>query len=268
MLCALFLIVVDIIIYWHINFICISCTHTDPTSLTSNLIVLERSHGASPEYLLSLPMKISLVLQQRGVLAKKLKQLATHFLSPLRPTPVIANDAIAWAEKNTAFAAQTLLLAAAANDLCAVPMEGFDERRLSTYLSLSTHLFSIPFVVAVGYPLEAVEKEGEKEVIHQPRKHKIRFAVNDMCFSEVYGATLNDSLSASPSTSTTTSTTPSSTSSSFTSSITSTTSSTTTETQSPTTTTPAPVEYDEENGMTAFMFLFFSVSLFLSLSSS
>jgi nitroreductase len=71
-------------------------------------------------------------------------------VSHIAPTPAPLNVQ-AWAYKNTALAANTLLLAATAEGLASTPMEGFDERRVKDVLHVPGS-YGVPMLVALGYP--------------------------------------------------------------------------------------------------------------------
>jgi nitroreductase len=55
-----------------------------------------------------------------------------------------------WATKSTSLACQNLMLAAQALGMNTCPMEGFDGRRLSRYLGLSSRHHEIVMVIAIG----------------------------------------------------------------------------------------------------------------------
>jgi nitroreductase len=64
--------------------------------------------------------------------------------------PVSRQGLFKWATKNASLAAQNLMIAAEALDLNTCPMEGFDGRRLSQLLGLSSRYHEIIMVIAVG----------------------------------------------------------------------------------------------------------------------
>jgi nitroreductase len=64
--------------------------------------------------------------------------------------PVSRQGLFKWATKNASLAAQNLMIAAEALDLNTCPMEGFDGRRLSQFLGLSSRHHEIIMVIAVG----------------------------------------------------------------------------------------------------------------------
>ena len=64
--------------------------------------------------------------------------------------PVARNGLFKWATKSTALACENLMIAAEASGLNTCPMEGFDGRRLSKFLNLSTRHHEIVMVIAVG----------------------------------------------------------------------------------------------------------------------
>ena len=64
--------------------------------------------------------------------------------------PLSRQDLFKWATKSTSLACQNMMLAVEALGLNSCPMEGFDGRRLSRYLGLSTRNHEIVMVVAIG----------------------------------------------------------------------------------------------------------------------
>lgn len=64
--------------------------------------------------------------------------------------PVFRQDVLKWATKSTSLACENLMIAAEALGLNTCPMEGFDGRRLSKFLGLSTRYHEIVMVIAIG----------------------------------------------------------------------------------------------------------------------
>jgi len=64
--------------------------------------------------------------------------------------PVFRQDVLKWATKSTSLACENLMIAAEALGLNTCPMEGFDGRRLSRFLGLSTRHHEIVMVIAIG----------------------------------------------------------------------------------------------------------------------
>lgn len=64
--------------------------------------------------------------------------------------PLFRRDLFKWAMKSTSLACENLMIAAEALGINTCPMEGFDGRRLSRYLGLSTRYHEIVMVIAVG----------------------------------------------------------------------------------------------------------------------
>ena len=64
--------------------------------------------------------------------------------------PVFRQDILKWATKSTSLACENLMIAAEALGLNTCPMEGFDGRRLSKFLGLSTRCHEIVMVIAIG----------------------------------------------------------------------------------------------------------------------
>ena len=67
--------------------------------------------------------------------------------------PVFRKDVLKWATKGTTLACENLMIAAEAMGLNTCPMEGFDGRRLSKFLGLSTRHHEIVMVIAIGKKL-------------------------------------------------------------------------------------------------------------------
>lgn len=70
-----------------------------------------------------------------------------------------------WAARNAAFAAQTLMLAAAAKGIDSCPMEGFSAPKLAEVLSLARGTV-IPLVIALGYRTQdaRIEQQWRKSL--------------------------------------------------------------------------------------------------------
>jgi len=64
--------------------------------------------------------------------------------------PLYRQDQFKWATKGTSLACQNLMIAAEALGMNTCPMEGFDGRRLSQYLGLSSRCHEIVMVIAIG----------------------------------------------------------------------------------------------------------------------
>jgi nitroreductase len=64
--------------------------------------------------------------------------------------PLSRQDLFKWATKSTSLACQNLMIASEALGMNTCPMEGFDGRRLSQYLSLSGRHHEIVMVIAIG----------------------------------------------------------------------------------------------------------------------
>lgn len=73
-----------------------------------------------------------------------------HVWMTMGMPPVFRKDVLKWATKGTALACENLLIAAEAMGLNTCPMEGFDGRRLSKFLGLSSRHHEIVMVIAIG----------------------------------------------------------------------------------------------------------------------
>lgn len=69
--------------------------------------------------------------------------------------PVFRKDVLKWATKGTSLACENLLIAAEAMGLNTCPMEGFDGRRLSKFLGLSSRYHEVVMVIAIGKKLSS-----------------------------------------------------------------------------------------------------------------
>lgn len=163
---------------------------------------LERSFGTDPNYVASLPAKLNFLLGS-GHIARGLKKVASHLLSPLQPMPVIDIDNRAWAAKNVGFVAQQVMLACTAYGLASTPMEGFDERRLCHQLQIPLDKFSVPLVLSIGY-IQGTSDEGVLDVpidvdnirapdgdtpVQYPKKP--RFSLESRCYENKYGGKIS-----------------------------------------------------------------------------
>src|SRR5437016_11349287 len=73
-----------------------------------------------------------------------------HFWKIIGSVPVARQELLKWATKSTSLACENLMIAAEALGLNTCPMEGFDGRRLSRFLGLSTRHHEIVMVIAIG----------------------------------------------------------------------------------------------------------------------
>lgn len=73
-----------------------------------------------------------------------------HLRMVIGMPPLSRQDLFKWATKSTSLACQNLMIAAEALGMNTCPMEGFDGRRLSQYLSLSGRRHEIVMVIAIG----------------------------------------------------------------------------------------------------------------------
>jgi nitroreductase len=64
--------------------------------------------------------------------------------------PVTRQGLFKWATKSTSLACENLMIAAESLGLNTCPMEGFDSRRLSRFLHLSSRYQEIVMVIAIG----------------------------------------------------------------------------------------------------------------------
>lgn len=115
--------------------------------------------GVRPEsYLAILPSLAEAILGGQG------KDPAAH-----------KGDIKAWAYKNTALAAQTYMLSAAALGLRTCPMEGYESTEIAKVLKIPER-YDIPLMIATGYSTRGATP-----------KVRTRFPVHEICFSEEFG---------------------------------------------------------------------------------
>ncbi len=73
-----------------------------------------------------------------------------HLRKVIGMPPLSRQELFKWATKSTSLACQNLMIAAEALGMNTCPMEGFDGRRLSQYLGLSSQHHEIVLVIAIG----------------------------------------------------------------------------------------------------------------------
>src|SRR5215467_10065462 len=84
-----------------------------------------------------------------GVIKRGLFWLLNLWMTIGMP-PLSRQDLFKWATKSTSLACENLMIAAEALGINTCPMEGFDGRRLSSYLGLSPRYHEIVMVIAIG----------------------------------------------------------------------------------------------------------------------
>lgn len=137
------------------------------------------------------------VFYARGWLARRALQFGAHLLSPITPSPLLGFSMEEWASKNTSLAAMTFMLAASSHDLISCPMEGFDERRMKSLLSIPEQGYHVPMVVAVGYPKTQNVGGGEPNTNKPPSppqpplQRRVRFPLDYCCFGERFNEKLD-----------------------------------------------------------------------------
>ena len=75
---------------------------------------------------------------------------SVHLWKIIGMAPVSRQGLFKWAVKNTSLACENLIIAAETLGLSTCPMEGFDGRRLSRFLRLSSRNHEIVMVIAIG----------------------------------------------------------------------------------------------------------------------
>lgn len=155
---------------------------------------IESENGKPPAYVSSLPAKITLLLGE-GWFSKRIRALGTHLASPLVPAPSIATSNDAWSMKNTALAAHQMLMAATSMGIQSAAMEGFDERRVCSILSIPSDEYRIPVIISLGYSSDdsASASASASEASDAPKAFppKARFPMREVCFSELFGRDLD-----------------------------------------------------------------------------
>lgn len=156
------------------------------------LVELERQHGKTLDSMEAFISSVKL-LYDNSIVTRKVKALATHLLSPLRPTPVVPSNNHTWAIKNSMLMAQQLMLVATAYGLSTGPMEGFDERRVSYVLGIPLQRYAIPLIINVGHSIDSDNNDdlsSEYCRIAEIVPKKLRFPVVDICYLNKYGIKL------------------------------------------------------------------------------
>jgi nitroreductase len=110
----------------------------EPSKNVERVQKLKREHGVPAAKVVNMPRDVRL--------------FSRHGLDADADAPLSA-PTIAWAFKQTTFAAATLLFAAEELGLGSCPMEGFDEALLRRSLEIPER-YAIPVIIAVGYPTE------------------------------------------------------------------------------------------------------------------
>ncbi len=123
----------------------------EPYSNIDEIVDIEREAGKPTYYLQGLPFEASVLTSgPGGAAAQTLKSVLGSLASLATAFPTI-NSIEGWAFKNTALAAATYMLAAAAAGLATSPMEGFDACRVRAACRIPSR-YGIPLVIATGYP--------------------------------------------------------------------------------------------------------------------
>ncbi len=151
---------------------------------------LELKHGTDPGYVSSLPAKVSFLIGP-GVVSSKIRRLASHLLSPLKPAPQIhSHQNEIWSIKNTALFAQQFILASTAYELETSPMEGYDELRLKFQLNIPSEEYSVPLVLSIGYTSQEAKDAAPTAPVNIPKDNlpvKKRFSLHEITFEDQYG---------------------------------------------------------------------------------
>lgn len=135
-----------------------------------------RAGQRAPAYLRGLPTGAAAFASSQGGCASgagaAAAGLASSALSALTgvPLPPLGVPGIAWAYKQAALAAMTYLLAAASLGLAAHPMEGLDPARAARAVGLCSTRYSVPLVVATGWP---VVGEGAPAAARPPTPRRL-----------------------------------------------------------------------------------------------
>ena len=141
------------------------------------VVAMEREAGTPEGYLAGLPMQAAAFasgpLPRLASLARSTVIRAASALTPM-PTP---QSPTAWAYKQTALAANTLLLGATAHGLATCAMEGFDSDRVGRALDIPCR-YEVPIIVSVGHPHPEDPAAGRSSP---------RFALHDMVRQDSFG---------------------------------------------------------------------------------
>lgn len=173
----------------------------EPSRSVKKLVDLELKNGADPAYVNTIPAAVNFFFGE-GQLSRRIKDIATHLLSPIKASPKISLNIDAWTSKNAAFAAQQFMLATTALGLCSSPMEGFDEIRVCSSFHIPMDDYTVPLVVTIGHGVandtETAQSyaaevdcddntEGELELDLSMFPRKPRFPLSDVCYEDQFG---------------------------------------------------------------------------------
>ncbi|RLN72498.1 hypothetical protein BBJ28_00004555 [Nothophytophthora sp. Chile5] len=122
---------------------------------------LAHDNGAPADFANNLPHFVRL-FSGEGKVAGGIRECISTAVSPLQAVPSYV-PTMAWAFKQTTFAAATFLYAAQAHGVATCPMEGFDETRVRNALDIPDR-YGVPVVICLGY-----ENPAAKPVKASPR---------------------------------------------------------------------------------------------------
>ena len=107
--------------------------------------IRDYARNAKIGHILFMPGPCNLFAAVKWLLFRALNLFKTISMPPLTRAGIFK-----WATKSTALACQNLMIAAESLGLNTCPMEGFDGRRLSKFLGLSSRHHEIVMVIAIG----------------------------------------------------------------------------------------------------------------------
>lgn len=138
-------------------------------SSSRDLQVLERGTGKGVRYLRSLETDLAAFSSFTGWTAEHIiKEAALRAGGSLGVQLPTVNVPEAWAFKNAAFAAQTLLLGATAHGLASCVMEGFNGDAVRSVCKVPPR-YGIPLIVALGYAAPPPREPSDGAAAPSPR---------------------------------------------------------------------------------------------------
>jgi len=170
----------------------------EPIHCAQSLLALERKQSVRNVSNYDLYSRVSFLFR-KGKVSSRLKDFATHLMSPLKPFPSVYTDTRIWSALNIGIVAQQLMLTSAAYGIDSQPMEGFDERRLQMNLKVPSERYFIPLVISLGYPSQSktdlplsdfsslLTVSSNYEINHRILKDRLRFPLDELCYLNEFG---------------------------------------------------------------------------------
>ncbi|RLN66287.1 hypothetical protein BBJ28_00013919 [Nothophytophthora sp. Chile5] len=153
---------------------CVGTFLSEPSKRVPHLQKLAHDNGAPADFVSNLPHFVRL-FSGEGKVAGGIRECISTAVSPLQAVPSNV-PTMAWAFKQTTFAAATFLYAAQVHGVATCPMEGFDETRVRNALDIPDR-YGVPVVICLGYENPAAK----------PAKASPRLAPTEIFFDGKFG---------------------------------------------------------------------------------